>query len=225
MEHLVAAKLVQRERLMLLPGSGVDLERFNPTLRKAHAGPFRFVYAGRMLVDKGLNELIAAVRSINSDGVECELWLSGFAGVENVSAITESQLSQWALNPGIKWLGPSDSMEALYADVDCVVLPSYREGMPRSLLEAGAMSLPVVATDVPGCRSIVQDGFNGLLCDVKSTVSLQLAMQKMLAMTDEQRSVMGGNGRALVAKKFNEQLVVEATLRAVVSAGDGLRKI
>jgi glycosyltransferase involved in cell wall biosynthesis len=221
LSQLVEAKLVPRERLELLPGSGVDLERFNPGLRRAHSGPFRFLYAGRMLADKGLNELITAVHMLNAGGLKCNLWLSGFADVENVSAISDAQLTEWAQDTAIEWLGPNDSMEALYADADCVVLPSYREGMPRSLLEAGAMGLPVVATDVPGCRNIVEDGYNGLLCEVKSSESLMQAMQKLLAMGGEERSAMGENGRSLVTEKYGEHLVVGATMRAVDSAVNG----
>lgn len=216
--HLVENRLVAQQRLELLPGSGVDLDRFHPALRERHSGPFRFLYAGRMLADKGLNELIAAVRSINANGVHCTLWLSGFADVENVSAISGSQLTAWGELPGIDWRGPSDVMEQVYAAVDCVVLPSYREGMPRSLLEAGAMGLPVVATDVPGCRNIVEDGFNGLLCDARNTESLRAALLKMVQMTDAERATMGENGRRLVSQKYDEELVVEATLRAVMSA-------
>ena len=218
LQQLVAAGLVPRERLELLPGSGVDLERFHPGLRQVNPGAFRFLYAGRMLSDKGLNELVDAVRAINSNGVQCHLWLSGFADVENVSAVSNSQLLEWAREPGIEWLGPSDTMEQVYAAVDCVVLPSYREGMPRSLLEAGAMGLPVIATDVPGCRNIVEHGYNGLLCEVKSSDSLMRAMQRMLAMSSEERSQLGSNGRALVSEKFSEQLVVNATIRALESA-------
>ncbi|CAA0090387.1 N,N'-diacetylbacillosaminyl-diphospho-undecaprenol alpha-1,3-N-acetylgalactosaminyltransferase [Halioglobus japonicus] len=218
LQQLVDARLVPPDRLELLPGSGVDLVRFNSSLKVSPGGPFRFLYAGRMLADKGLYELIAAVRSLNATGVECELWLVGFAGVGNVSAIGEAQLKEWAGIPGIQWLGPNDAMESIYAQVDCVVLPSYREGMPRSLLEAGAMGLPVIATDVPGCRNIVTDGYNGLLCEVKSSESLMQSLQAMLAMTDGERTLMGKNGRALVAAKFDERLVLEATLRAVESA-------
>lgn len=221
LNQLAQNRLVPRGRLELLPGSGVDLQRFNPGLRTHHAGPFRFLYAGRMLADKGLNELTAAIRSINANGEVCSLWLSGFADVENVSAISHRQLSEWSEEPGIEWLGPSDTIEQVYAAVDCVVLPSYREGMPRSLLEAGAMGLPVVATDVPGCRNIVTDGFNGLLCEVKNSESLLLALQKMLALSDQERALMGANGRKLVAEKFDEQLVVEATMSAVESAVQG----
>lgn len=218
LKQLVDAKLVSRDRLELLPGSGVDLERFNPALRESHSGTFRFLYAGRMLADKGLNELIDAVRAINADGLRCSLWLSGFADVANVSAISTHQLSEWGREPGVEWLGPSDSIEEVYAAVDCVVLPSYREGMPRSLLEAGAMGLPVVATDVPGCRNIVEDCYNGFLCDVKSSASLMQAMQKVMDMTEQELLMMGQNGRALVSKKYSEDLVIEATLRAIESA-------
>lgn len=219
--QLVESKLVASKRLELLPGSGVDLDRFHPALQEKHAGPFRFLYAGRMLADKGLTELIAAVRAINGNGVQCSLWLSGFADVENVSSISHQQLQKWGEQPGIDWLGPSDSMEKIYGAVDCVVLPSYREGLPRSLLEAGAMGLPVVATNVPGCRNIVEDGFNGLLCEAKNSESLRQAMQKMLEMTTAERADMGENGRTLISQKFSEHLVVEAAMRAVASAAKG----
>lgn len=218
LNQLAENRLVPRERLELLPGSGVDLERFSPGLREPRSGTFRFLYAGRMLADKGLNELIAAVRMINAKGLQCSLWLSGFPDVENVSAISQQQLSEWSEEAGIEWMGPSDVMEKVYAAVDCVVLPSYREGMPRSLLEAGAMGLPVVTTNVPGCRNVVRDGYNGLLCEVKDSTSLMQAMLKMLALPDDERARMGENGRTLVAERFGEHLVVEATMRAVESA-------
>jgi len=215
LELLTSANLVPRSRIALLPGSGVDLKRFTPELRESHDEPFRFLYAGRMLADKGLYELIEAVNGINSSGVKCSLWLSGFSDVGNVSAITQSQLTKWGEEPGIKWLGASDAMENLYPKVDCVVLPSYREGMPRSLLEAGAMGLPVIATDVPGCRNIVEHGFNGLLCKAKDSDSLAQSMLEIMAMTEERRKEMGVNARKTVSKNYDEQLVIAATLRSI----------
>lgn len=209
---LRAARLVPSKRLVLLPGSGVDLQRFHPGLRCVSPGTFRFLYAGRMLADKGLHELLEAVLSINAAGVRCELWLCGFPGVENVSAISQEQLEEWSARPGVRWLGPSDCIEEVYAQVDCVVLPSYREGMPRSLLEAGAMGLPVVTTNVPGCRNIVTDGHNGLLCEAKSAESLRKAMEAMLALSPEERTHMGAAGRRLVEEEYDEQLVVKAAL-------------
>ena len=212
---LVDNRLVPRARLTLLPGSGVELQRFNPSLRQAHTGPFRFLYAGRMLADKGLHELIAAMRQLNSQGHEAVLWLCGFADVSNVSAITTAQLQAWGEEPFIEWLGPTDAMEQVLSQVDCVVLPSYREGLPRSLLEAGAMGLPVIATDVPGCRHVVEHGVNGLLCEPKDSGSLRNSMLQMLSLTEEQRADMGAKGRAKVEAHFSEQVVVDATMAAI----------
>lgn len=215
---LVERKLVPADRLALLPGSGVDLYRFRPDLRRSHDGPFRFLYAGRMLHDKGVSELVSAVNLVNTDALRCELWLSGFADADNVSSIARDQLRRWGELPGVEWLGPSDAMEEVYSVVDCVVLPSYREGMPRSLLEAGAMGLPVIATDVPGCRNVVQDGVNGLLCEARNSHSLYRAMRRILTLSPAERLEMGENGRAIVAGKYDERLVVEATVEAVTSA-------
>ncbi|HHE31067.1 MAG TPA: glycosyltransferase [Chlorobaculum parvum] len=120
---------------------------------------------------------------------------------------------------GCALLGPSDRIEEVYSQADCVVLPSYREGMPRSLLEAGAMGLPVVATNVPGCRNIVADGHNGLLCEAKSAESLRNALEAMLALSPEERSRMGAAGRRQVEQAYDEQLVVKAALDVL----DGLR--
>ncbi|MGV0953514.1 MAG: glycosyltransferase family 4 protein [Fluviibacter sp.] len=216
-ELLQQRRLVPANRLALLPGSGVDLLRFNPGLRRPRlAGqPLRLLYAGRMLADKGLHELIEAITRINAQSVRCELALCGFAGAANVSAINESKLQAWSQLPGVQWLGPSDAMPQVYADADAVVLPSYREGMPRSLLEAGAMGLPSVATDVPGCRNIVTDGVNGLLCEVRSSVSLQAAIEKLLTMDESERVQLGMNGRARVEAEFDERKVVDAALAVV----------
>jgi len=214
-------RLVPASRLQLLPGSGVDVQRFHPGLRvgagtKASSQPpLRLLYAGRMLADKGLHELIEAVGRVNADGVRCQLSLCGFAGVGNVSAIDEATLQQWAQRPGVRWLGPSDDMPSIFAQADAVVLPSYREGMPRSLLEAAAMGLPAVATDVPGCRHIVTHGVNGLLCEARSASSLHATLEQLLAMTDAERAALGAAGRARVVAEFDEQRVVQAALEVV----------
>jgi len=209
---LSGSGLVPADRLRLLPGSGVDLRRFRPEDRVSHQGPFRFLYAGRMLADKGLHELMEALSLVNARSVRCELWLCGFLGAENVSAVSAGTIEEWASRPGVRWLGPSDSIEDIYRQVDCVVLPSYREGMPRSLLEAGAMGLPVVAADVPGCRNIVTDGVSGLLCEARDAASLAEAMERVLVMAPDERARMGEAGRKRVEEEFDEQLVVKAAL-------------
>lgn len=216
-ELLRQRRLAPSDRLELLPGSGVDLLRFHPGLRIARepGAPLRLLYAGRMLADKGLHELLDAVQRVNAGGVRCQLDLCGFAGVGNVSAIDEATLLEWAQRSGVRWLGPCDDMPSVYAQADAVVLPSYREGMPRSLLEAAAMGLPAVATDVPGCRHIVRNGENGLLCQAHSADSLHVALEQLLAMTDTERQALGSAGRARVEAEFDEQLVVKAALKVV----------
>jgi glycosyltransferase involved in cell wall biosynthesis len=215
---LVEQKLVPVSRLTLLPGSGVDLQRFHPGLKQSHGSCFRFLYAGRMLADKGLYELIAAFTAVYAEREDCALWLCGFCDAQNVSAIAETRLQAWAKLPGVTWLGATDNMEHIYAQVDAVVLPSYREGMPRSLLEAGAMGLPVIATNVPGCRNLVEHGYNGLLCEPKDSNSLQAALQRLLAMPENERKRLGDNGRRLVERAYSEDLVVEAAIKALPDA-------
>lgn len=141
---------------------------------------FRFLYVGRMLGDKGLRELVEAFAMLKQKGVSAELKLVGFADAKNKTAITLEELKSWEEQYGIEWLGSSDTIEEILAQADCVVLPSYREGLPRSLLEACAMALPVIATDVPGCRSVVTHYENGILCQAKDPVSLYDAMMAMI---------------------------------------------
>lgn len=211
--------LVPADRLKLIPGSGVDLNRYRPALHRVlNDRPFLFLYAGRMLLDKGLRELRQAMQILNDNGHRCRLWLCGFANVENVSAMSESQLTEWAEEPYIEWLGPSDRMEDIYNEIDCVVLPSYREGIPRSLLEAGAMAIPVITTNTPGCRTVVTDGYNGFLCEAKNVRSLAEAMEKMMSISQAERTLLGKNGRDHVETKYNETLVVDATIQAIESA-------
>lgn len=221
---LLADKLVPADRVRLIPGSGVNLDRFQSRyVARGPGRPFHFLYAGRMLVDKGLVELKQAMQQLNGEGHDCILWLCGFADSKNVSALSEQQLNQWSQQAWVEWLGPCDNMEDIYAQVDCVVLPSYREGIPRSLLEAGAMRLPVITTDVPGCRTVVRDGYNGLLCQPGSAAALAGAMKKMMSISRDERKAMGENGRTLVEAEYDESLVVDATLDAIESATVYLR--
>lgn len=218
---LIEQKLVPVDRLQLLPGSGVNLQHFNSQLKQPHDGVFRFLYAGRMLADKGLYELIEAVQNMNQPTIQCELWLCGFADVQNVSAITLEELEAWGRLPGVKWMGPTDNMVDVYAQVDAAVLPSYREGMPRGLLEAGAMGLPSVTTDVPGCRNIIENGFNGLICELKNSQALQQTMQKLLDMPARDRQRLSDNARQYVQENFDEGLVVEAAMQVISGLVEG----
>lgn len=211
---LVSNKLVSARKLILLPGSGVDLQRFRPQLQQRGPHIFRFLFIGRMLADKGLYELVQAFQELREEK-DCELWLAGFSDAKNNSAISSQQLEAWQRDYGVKWIGPTDRAEELMAQVDCVVLPSYREGLPRTLLEANAMEIPVITTDVPGCRTVVSDGVNGLLCTPRSVESLHLAMMALLRLTPQARELMGREGRDRVSRDFDEQLVIRRYLDAL----------
>jgi glycosyltransferase involved in cell wall biosynthesis len=130
-------------------------------------------------------------------------------GVDNPSAITRAEVDAWVREGVIEYLGEAHDVRPLIEAADCVVLPSYREGVPRTLMEASAMGRPVIATDVPGCRECVADGVNGLLCEVRNVDSLAATLAHMLDMSDDERRAMGARGREKVTKEFDERGVVE----------------
>lgn len=205
-------------KIFLIPGSGVDTNRFNSNLRKSNSipsEPFRFLYAGRFIEDKGLNEIIEAVTAINAYEIRCEFWLVGPQDNKNISSISPSKIDLWRKIPGLKIFEPTDQIELILAEVDCFVLPSYREGMPKSILEACSMSLPVVCTDVAGCRSIITDDENGYLCEVKNSNSLKDALEKVLQSSPEKLQSLGSNGRKKVNKFFNEKIIINGVLTII----------
>lgn len=215
---LIQEKLVPEKKLTRLPGSGVDINRFSPLADKQRGDPFIFIFAGRMLADKGLYELIEAMHALNNKNKTCELLLCGFLDVKNATAISTEQMQKWTQAPYIHYLGSSDSMELELAKADCVVLPSYREGMPRSLLEAGAMALPSIASDVAGCRNIIEHQVNGLLCEAKSAQSLQFQMESLMIMSDDKLASLGNAAREKIVQSFSEEIVVDMTLEAIDEA-------
>ncbi len=218
MELLISNKLVNKNKLTLLPGSGVSIDKFEPSMKVSRCAdePFRFLFVGRMLGDKGVRELIAAAHKLAENGYLFTLDLCGFAGVENASALSSNELNKLSKFDYINWLGPNDTIAQVYANADCVVLPSYREGMPRTLLEAGAMGLPSVTTNVPGCKHVITHGFNGFLCEVKSSGSLYKQMVTMFQLDEESYNRMCLNSRARIEEEYDEKIVVEHALDTVL---------
>ncbi|PSU55489.1 glycosyltransferase family 4 protein [Photobacterium phosphoreum] len=211
-ELLSKNKLVEARKLELLPGSGVNITKFHPHLSNDENNVFTFLFVGRMLADKGLYELIEASQLLHQRGLNFKIKLCGLVDNKNVSAIPIETINQWDKSPFIEWLGSSDDMVSIYTQADCVVLPSYREGMPRSLLEAGAMGLPSVATNVAGCKHIIEDSYNGFLCASKDSKSLADVMQKMLFLSEDEYKSLCINARKKVETKFDESIVVARTL-------------
>lgn len=199
-----------------LPGSGVDLSRF--TIQPADDdNVVRFLLIARMLFDKGIGHYVEAARTLRAKyGKKVEFQLLGFIGVNNPSAVTDSQMRAWVDEGIVNYLGVSDSVENIIAKVDCMVLPSfYREGVPRSLLEAGAMGKPIVTTDNVGCRDTVDDGENGYLCELRSTESLTEKLELVVKMTHEERLEMGSKSRMKIESEFDERIVIHKYLNAI----------
>ena len=213
--------LVHPERAHLLHGEGVDLDEyaFTPLPRdNPQTEGFFFILIGRLLWDKGVAEYVEAARRIRAKYPYARFRLLGPAGVDNPSAITLDEVQAWQREGVIDYLGEANDVRAYIDNADCVVLPSYREGVPRTLMEASAMGRPIVATDVPGCREVVEDSVTGFLCEAKSADSLTQQIERMLLLSHAARVEMGAAGRAKVLREFDENAVVErykGTIRAV----------
>ena len=216
-KFILENRFVDESRIDLLPGSGVDLNKFQKETNKISPpiNDFIFIYAGRLLYDKGIKELVKAFDKIDQSRFPSKLWIIGFRDSKNISAIKKSDIETWGKKRNISILEPSNSMETVLSKVSCFVLPSYREGMPRSILEACAMELPIICTDVPGCRDIVTNNLNGYLCKPQDDQSLFEAMKKMLRLSIEQRLKMGAEGRKRVEQSFSEEIVIKKALDVI----------
>jgi glycosyltransferase involved in cell wall biosynthesis len=200
--------LAHPERARLLHGEGVDLEQFAFT-PLPERDTFSFVLIGRLLWDKGVGEYVEAARALRTNYPHARFQLLGPVGVDNPSAISREEVAAWEREGVIEYLGETADVRPFIAGADCVVLPSYREGVPRTLMEASAMGRPVVATDVPGCREVVENGVNGLLCDSHSAASLAQQLAQMLELDRVERQAMAERGRKKIEKEFDERGVVQ----------------
>jgi glycosyltransferase involved in cell wall biosynthesis len=209
--------LVDPERAALLPGSGVNLAHFAPDGRKRPGKPFTFLFAARLLWEKGVAQFADAARRLKSPDVRFQIL--GMLEPPGPLAVPESALREWEAQGIIDYLGSADDVRPHFRDADCVVLPSfYREGVPRVLLEASAMGIPVITTDAPGCREAVDDGATGFLCEPRSVDSLVQAMEKMMRLTPDQWAVLGSGARRKMEIQFDDAIVHRAY-------ADALRKV
>lgn len=225
--QFVEMGLVRAAQCAVLPGSGVDLQRFQPkplpnlqgederNLQRANNRRFVFLVVARLLKDKGVQEFAEAACLLKSSYPWAEFALLGFKDSQNPNAVSEEQLALWQDKGWVTYWGSSTDVREHLALADCVVLPSYREGTPRTLLEAAAMGRPLVATDVPGCREVVRHGFNGLLCRPRDAQDLANQMQAILQMSVEQLAQMGQASRHYVEDRFDEQLVIDSYLKVL----------
>jgi glycosyltransferase involved in cell wall biosynthesis len=203
--------LVTMHQARVLPGSGIDSAAFAPEPMPDHAADEPvFLMIARVLRDKGVEEFVTAARTIRSRHPRAVFRLLGPLGAENRSAIPPETVRAWQDEGVIDYLGTASDVRPHIARADCVVLPSYREGMPRTLLEAAAMARPVIATDVPGCRAALVEDETGLLCRARDGASLAQACARFIALPAESRAAMGAAGRDRVEHDFTESRVINA---------------
>jgi glycosyltransferase involved in cell wall biosynthesis len=217
----VEAGLVRPEQTDLLPGSGIDLTRFIPeaydskTSAATEQIKFRFLLIARMLRDKGVAEYVAAAKLLRARWPNVDFCLLGFLDVENPAAISTEEMNAWVAEGYVRYLVVSDDVRSEIATADCIVLPSYREGTPRTLLEAAAMAKPIISTDAVGCREVVDDGVNGYLCKVRDAEDLAAKMERMLGLSMDERAAMGRAGRKKMEAQFDEKIVIAKYLQVV----------
>lgn len=199
-------QLVDVKVCQLIPGSGVDLEKFSSTVLPSNER-ITFLLIARMLWDKGVGEFVEAAAKIHELYPHARFQLLGPLGVENRTAIPQSQMDKWQKNGSIEYLGETDDVTAYISKACCIVLPSYREGTSRVLLEAAAMGRPIVTTDVPGCREIVEDQITGFLCKPGDYLDLVDKLELMIKLSLADRKIMGDKGRAKIEKEFDQSIV------------------
>jgi glycosyltransferase involved in cell wall biosynthesis len=221
-ELFIRYGLIRPERTGLVPGSGVDLARFRPQegVGRADSEPFTFLMVARVLYEKGIVEYFEAARQVQAALGSKQVRFQLLGGIDESGGIgvPRATFEQWLAEGAIDYLGTSDNVAAHLHRADCVVLPSYREGTPKTLLEAAACGKPLVTTDVPGCRETVQHGRNGYLCQVRDAADLAAKLQAMAQLSAARLSAMGQASRELAEEKFDEKFVLSQYLAAVAEA-------
>lgn len=216
-ELFLELKIVSENKCERIPGSGVDLKRFeySPIEDKKN---IRFLLVARLIAEKGIYIYVEAARAIKKRFPDTEFYLLGPLDTSSTSGIKKYELDQWQKEKIIIYLGFTDSVELELIKAHCVVLPSYyREGVPKSLLEAAAIGRPIITTDNIGCREVVDHGINGFLCEPGSIISLVDNMEKFLTLSSMEKEIMGRNSRAKIQKDFDEKIVIEKYFSVVNS--------
>lgn len=207
---LIASCGVLGERIQLVPGSGVDTAEYQP--RRSEAGEATVMMASRLLQDKGVVEFVEAARILQGKGVQAKFVLVGDPDPDNPTSISEAQIQSWVQEGVVEAWGHREKMSEVLLRATIFCLPSYREGMPKVVLEAMACGLPCITTEAPGCQDAVRHGDNGLLVPVKDASALADAMMRLLQNPEECRR-MGERGRERAEKEFDQNRIIEQILK------------
>ena len=214
-EFFISSNIIERTKADLLPGSGVDFKRFVPSINNTNNAPFTFLLISRLIHDKGILEYIDAVKILKSEGVNAKFQILGRIDEKHARGIKKELIDDWINEDVVQYLGSTDDVRPFINNADCIVLPSYREGTARSLLEAASSAKPIVTTDVAGCNNIVQHNVNGFLCESKNAKDLAEKMGDMLTLDKNLLDKMGKEGRKIIECGFGEKIVIDKYLTSI----------
>lgn len=204
----VEQSLVAQYKTRLINGEGVNVEKYK-SVQKSLSHPFTFLFVGRVLWDKGIGEYVEAAKVVKQQHPKVLFKILGQLGANNPACVNIEQMNEWEQTGVVKYLGETSNVIPYIEQANCVVLPSYREGISRVLLEAASMEKPIIASNVPGCREIVINGENGFLCKPQNTSSLIACMMHMLSLSEEERRLFGQKGRELVNQLYDEKIIIQ----------------
>lgn len=217
LELFTGSRLVSKDRVRLLPGSGVDLNRFAASQLPESGKGIRFLLVARLLWDKGVGVYADAARKVRETFPQARFQLLGPLDPDSKSSISRAQLDEWISEGVIEYLDSTKDVLPFLKDAHCVVLPShYREGTPRSLLEAGAVGRPIITTDMPGCRDVVINGESGFLVAPRDAEQLATACAAFLRLSPQAKTTMAAASRQHIAQGYDEEIVIAAYLRVLV---------
>ncbi len=217
LDLFVKNRLVKLSKCQVIPGSGVDTSKFIPIIRTQEKDSFHFLFVGRLLYDKGILEYIDAIKLLKKKYKNVSFSILGPLYENNSTAINKETLNAWVSERIVNYFGETDNVKGFMEKADCIVLPSYREGMSKVLIEASSLGLPIVTTNVPGCRDVIIENETGFLCEVKSSKDLAVKMEKMLLLSSEQRKKMSKKARKRAVEVFDINIIIDYYKKAIKS--------
>ena len=207
-KRLIDEKIVDEKKLFILPGEGVDTQKFSPVPRDPNKNLI-FLMVARAFYDKGVREYVEAAKLIKEKGYDVKFLFLGALGGSAANGIDKAKMDEYEEKGILEYLGHRKDVEAIINMSDCVILPSYREGISKVLMEAASMEKPIIATDVTGCKEIVENNKSGYLVKVKDFLDLAEKIEKFINLSDEERKKMGKNGRKKILNEFDEKIIIE----------------
>lgn len=208
-ELFIQENLIESSQGVSIKGCGVDSEYFKPRKNGALTDKTIFTFIGRLLYDKGLMEFVNAAKSIKKKYKHAEFWIIGNLDPVNPASVPEAELQKWIDSGDITYKGFQSDVRSFIAESDCIVLPSYREAIARTITEGMSMERPVITTDTAGCREAVDAGVNGYLVPIKNVNALALAMEDFIHTDELARKAMGKSGREKVLNEFDDKLIAD----------------